>query len=74
MTIRNHRCSTSIFQCAARTLGGAPRLLTKDEIEKMSPEAQNQLLDVLQRMEERMDNPSPAQVMKLIARGRVPLG
>lgn len=69
--IRAQPWSTSIMQLAGRAIGGSPRLLTKEEIEKMSPEAQRQLLEVLQKMEDRADNPSPSQVMKLIARGRI---
>lgn len=61
--------SRNIMLHASRALGGAPRLLTTEQIEKMSPEAQVQLLDVLQKLERKADNPSPSQVMRLMARG-----
>ena len=61
----------SIIRHAAQALGGAPRFLTEEELAKMSPEAQRQLLDILKKLEAQVDNPSPTTVMKLIARGRI---
>jgi uncharacterized hydantoinase/oxoprolinase family protein len=65
------RRASLIIQRVARVLGGSPRFLTEDELEKLAPQAQEQLLDVIDRLEQEARRPSPSQVMKLIAQGRI---
>jgi hypothetical protein len=66
------RTVRSIYEIARRTLGAQPNALSCEQLGKLSPEAQMQLLRIMSALEDRAEHPSGSQLMKLIAQGRLP--